>query len=125
MMKMKALKEKLVNVLEEMEASDPDIEASAVVRKDGLILASAIKYGDENLIAAMSAAIYNIGLRAIKELSLGEIQRIVVSGRAGIVVIMGVDDKHILAAVTRPDANMGLIITELGVTKEKLAKVLS
>ncbi len=121
---MKALKEKLVTALEEMEASDPDIEASAVIRKDGLALASAIKHGDEGLIAAMSAAIYNIGSRAIKELSLGNIQRIMVNGKAGIIVMMGLDDKHILSVVTRPDSNMGLIITELTTTKEKLSKIL-
>ncbi|MBS7248293.1 MAG: roadblock/LC7 domain-containing protein [Candidatus Jordarchaeales archaeon] len=123
MMNMKALKEKLVNALEEMEASDPDIEASAVIRKDGLVLASAIKHGDEGLIAAMGAAIYNIGARAVKELTLGNIQRIMVSGKAGTIVIMGVDDKHLLAAVARPDTNMGLIITELTTTKEKLLKL--
>ncbi|MBS7287851.1 MAG: roadblock/LC7 domain-containing protein [Candidatus Freyarchaeota archaeon] len=121
---MKALKEKLASALEEMEASDPDIEASAVIRKDGLVLASAIKHGDENLIAAMGAALYNIGARAVKEITMGNLQQIVVSGKAGTIIIVGVDDKHLLTAVTRPDANMGLIITELATTREKLSKAL-
>ncbi|MEM3149080.1 MAG: roadblock/LC7 domain-containing protein, partial [Candidatus Jordarchaeales archaeon] len=87
----KKWREELEKILKEMEAADPDIEASAIVRTDGLVMASALpKSADEGLIAAMSAAILNIGSRALSELAKGELEKIIVSGDKGDITIMGV-----------------------------------
>jgi len=122
---MKTLRQKLASILEEMEASDPDIEASAIIRTDGLVLASAIQHGDENLIAAMGAALYNVGERVISELSLGNLQKVVVGGKDGTIIIFGIDDKHVLSVITNPYANMGLMLTLISSIREKLSEALS
>ncbi|MHA1261849.1 MAG: hypothetical protein ACTSSA_07065 [Candidatus Freyarchaeota archaeon] len=58
----KKWREELENTLKSMQDADPDIEASAIVRTDGLVMAAALpKDADEGLIAAMSAALLNIG----------------------------------------------------------------
>lgn len=118
-------REELEKILKEMEASDPDIEASAVVRTDGLVMASALpKSADEGLIAAMSAAILNIGSRALSELAKGELEKIIVSGSRGDITIIGVGKGAVLSAITRPGANIGLLLVEMARAREKIEAVL-
>jgi len=58
----KKWREELEGLLKAMADADPDVEASAIVRTDGLVMAAALpKDADEGLIAAMSAALLNIG----------------------------------------------------------------
>ena len=50
--------DQMVERLRNMQAAAPDIEASAVVSVDGLIMASALQQGvEEDRVSAMSAAI--------------------------------------------------------------------
>ena len=49
--------QQMVDRLRELQASSPDIEASAVVSVDGLSIASALPQGvEEDRVSAMSAA---------------------------------------------------------------------
>ncbi len=121
----KKWREELEKVLREMESGDPDVEASAVVRTDGLVMASALpKSADEGLIAAMSAAILNIGARALSELAKGELEKIIVSGDKGDITIMGIGKEAVLSAITRPGANIGLLLVEMTRAKEKIMSIL-
>jgi len=121
----KKWREELEKILKEMEAADPDIEASAIVRTDGLVMASALpKSADEGLIAAMSAAILNIGSRALSELAKGELEKIIVSGDKGDITIMGVGKEAVLSAITKPGANIGLLLVEMARAREKVESVL-
>ncbi|MEM1884366.1 MAG: roadblock/LC7 domain-containing protein [Candidatus Jordarchaeales archaeon] len=121
----KRWREELEKILKEMEASDPDVEASAIVRTDGLVMASALpKSADEGLIAAMSAAILNIGSRALSELAKGELEKIIVSGNKGDITIIGVGKEAVLSAITRPGANIGLLLVEMARAKEKVQSLL-
>jgi len=121
----KKWREELERILKDMETSDPDIEASAIVRTDGLVMASALpKSADEGLIAAMSAAILNIGSRALGELAKGELEKIIVSGDRGDITIMGVGKEAVLSAITRPGANIGLLLVEMTRAKERIETLL-
>ncbi|MEM4675616.1 MAG: roadblock/LC7 domain-containing protein [Nitrososphaerota archaeon] len=121
----KRWREELEKILKEMEAGDPDVEASAIVRTDGLVMASALpKSADEGLIAAMSAAILNIGSRALSELAKGELEKIIVSGNKGDITIIGVGKGAVLSAITRPGANIGLLLVEMARAKEKVQSLL-
>lgn len=57
--------EELDKILEDMETSDSEIEASAIVSTDGFVISATLpkKGADEELIAAMGAAILNISSR--------------------------------------------------------------
>lgn len=121
----KKWREELEKVLKVMESSDPDIEASAIVRADGLVMASALpKSADEGLIAAMSAAILNIGARALEELAKGELEKIIVSGDKGDITIVGIGKEAVLSAITRPGANIGLTLVEMGRARDKIMEIL-
>ena len=61
--------ELMVNRLRDMQAASPDIEASAVVSVDGLIMASALPAEvEEDRVSAMSAAMLSLGERIASEL---------------------------------------------------------
>ena len=56
--------EKLVQRLRDFRSSIPDVEASAVVSADGLIIASDLPAGvEEDRVSAMSAAMLSLGDR--------------------------------------------------------------
>jgi predicted regulator of Ras-like GTPase activity (Roadblock/LC7/MglB family) len=121
----KSWRNELENMLKTMEDADPDIESSAIVRTDGLVMASALpKSADEGLIAAMSAALLNIGNRAVTELARGEMDKVIVSGTKGDIILRGVGSEAVLSAITKSGANLGLLLVEMKRAGEKIIGVL-
>lgn len=115
----------LEGLLKAMEDADPDIEASTIVRTDGLVMASALpKDADEGLIAAMSAALLNIGNRAVAELARGDMDKVIVSGSKGDIILRGVGSEAVLSAITRPGANLGLLLVEMKRAGDRIQEVL-
>jgi predicted regulator of Ras-like GTPase activity (Roadblock/LC7/MglB family) len=115
----------LEGLLKAMEDADPDIEASTIVRTDGLVMASALpKDADEGLIAAMSAALLNIGNRAVAELARGDMDKVIVSGSKGDIILRGVGSEAVLSAITRPGANLGLLLVEMKRAGDRIVEVL-
>jgi len=65
----KSRSQQMVDRLRDLHASSPDIEASAIVSVDGLIIASALPAGSEDdRVSAMSAAMLSLGERIASEL---------------------------------------------------------
>lgn len=121
----KSWRNELETLLKAMEDADPDIESSAVVRTDGLVMASALpKNADEGLIAAMSAALLNIGNRAVVELARGELDKVIVSGTKGDIILRGVGSEAVLSAITKPGANLGLLLVEMKRIGDRIMSVL-
>jgi hypothetical protein len=61
--------DQMVSRLRDMQASTPDVEASAVVSVDGLIIASSLPASvEEDRVSAMSAAMLSLGERIAGEL---------------------------------------------------------
>ena len=64
--------DRLSGALHELQSSVADIQASAIVSVDGLIIASALPSGaGEDRVAAMSAAMLSLGERIAQELGRG------------------------------------------------------
>jgi hypothetical protein len=121
----KNMRRDLETVLKDLEATAGDIEGSAVVRIDGLVVAFAMpRSTDESLVAAMSAALLNIGTRTTKELARGDLDRIIVSGNKGDVVLLSAGRDAILSTTTKPGANLGLVLVEMKKTSGKLANLI-
>ena len=71
----------MVARLREMQAASPDIEASAVVSVDGLIMASALPADvEEDRVSAMSAAMLSLGERIASELGRGGLEQVISAG---------------------------------------------
>ncbi len=117
--------ERLTYLLKDLEGASPDIEASAVVSVDGLMIASAMPEDvEEDRVAAMSAAMLSLGERTAKELSRGELSEVYVRGENGYVVLMASGENAVLTAMARKDAKLGLVFLDMKRAAEEVEKLI-
>jgi len=115
----------IVDHLRDMQASSPDIEASAVVSVDGLTIASALPQGvEEDRVAAMSAAMLSLGERIATELGRGSLEQVYIKGSNGYVMLMSVGEDAVLTALARENAKLGLILLDMRRVVEALSKLI-
>lgn len=106
--------ERMAERLRDLQASSPDIEASAVVSADGLIIASALPADvEEDRVSAMSAAMLSLGERIAGELRRGELHQLYVKGENGYVVLMAIGQDAVLTAMARDKAKLGLLFLDM------------
>jgi predicted regulator of Ras-like GTPase activity (Roadblock/LC7/MglB family) len=111
--------------LRELQASSPEIEASAVVSVDGLTIASALPQGvEEDRVSAMSAAMLSLGERIAGELGRGSLDQVYIRGESGYVVLMSVGQDAVLTALAREKAKLGLIFLDMRRVTEDLEQLI-
>jgi len=116
--------ELMVNRLRDMQAASPDIEASAVVSVDGLIMASALPAEvEEDRVSAMSAAMLSLGERIANELGRGTLEQVYIRGASGFVILTAVGEEAVLTALAREQAKLGLVFLEMRRAAVDLAKL--
>ena len=106
--------EQMVSRLKELQSGTSDIEASAVVSVDGLIMASSLPADvEEDRVSAMSAAMLSLGERIASELGRGVLDQVYIRGDNGYVILMSVGEEAVLTALARSDAKLGLIFLDM------------
>lgn len=121
----KSYSQALVNRMNEARQSSPDIEASAVVSLDGLIMASALPEGlSEDRISAMSAAMLSLGEQINKEMGRGALEQLYTKGCNGYVVLLAIGSEAVLTALVKPEAKLGVLFLELRRTADDLERIL-
>lgn len=104
------MREVLGRVLE----SNRDLQGLIIASKEGLVISSAISEElDEEKVAALSTAIDESALRAVKEFNRSEPLEIIVKSKDGIFFIFSVGENMLLTAVTRPTIRIGLLLIDL------------
>ena len=117
--------QKMVERLRDLQASSPDIEASAVVSVDGLSIASALPQNvEEDRVSAMSAAMLSLGERIASELGRGHLEQVYIKGDNGYVLLMAVGEEAVLTAMARQQAKLGLILLDMRRATEDLEKLI-
>jgi predicted regulator of Ras-like GTPase activity (Roadblock/LC7/MglB family) len=121
----KSRSEMMVDHLRDLQASSPDIEASAVISVDGLSIASALPQEvEEDRVSAMSAAMLSLGERISSELGRGSLEQVYIKGEKGYVILMSVGDEAVLTALAREQAKLGLILLDMRRAAEALHKLI-
>lgn len=116
--------EQMVARLRDLQAGTADIEASAVVSVDGLIMASSLPADiEEDRVSAMSAAMLSLGERIAQELNRGVLDQIYIRGSKGFIILMSVGEEAVLTAMARPDAKLGLIFLDMKRAAEDLMRL--
>jgi len=116
--------EQMVARLREMQIASPDIEASAVVSVDGLIMASALPADvEEDRVSAMSAAMLRLSERISMELGRGALEQVYIRGDGGFVVLSAVGEEAVLTVLAREQAKLGLVFLEMRRAAEDLERV--
>ena len=120
----KSRAEQMVDRLRSMQAAAPDIEASAIVSVDGLIMASALQQGvEEDRVSAMSAAMLSLGERISSELGRKGLEQVYIKGDKGSIVLTSVGSEAVLTALARQEAKLGLIFLEMRRAAEDIVKL--
>lgn len=106
--------QQMVDRLQELQASSPDIQASAVVSVDGLTIASALPRGvEEDRVSAMSAAMLSLGERIASELGRGALDQVYIKGEEGYVMLISIGEDAVLTTLARAKAKLGLIFLDM------------
>lgn len=106
--------ERMVSRLRDLQAGTPDIEASAIVSVDGLMMASALPADiEEDRVSAMSAAMHSLGERIASELGRGSVEEVYVRGDQGYVFLRAVGEEAVLHVMARRGARLGLIFLDM------------
>jgi len=121
----KSRTELLTSQLQDLQASSTDVEASAIVSVDGLIIASALPATvEEDRVSAMSAAMLSLGERIAGELSRGQLTQVYIKGNHGYILLTAVGEEAVLTVLARKEAKLGLIFLDMRRAAEDLATLL-
>ncbi|MDO4708456.1 MAG: roadblock/LC7 domain-containing protein [Pseudomonadota bacterium] len=112
-------------LLEDLTGSSADIEASALTSTDGLMIASSLPHDmDEDRVGAMSAALLSLGERAAQELARGALERVLIQGDKGYVIMSAAGNEAVLIVLARQNAKLGLLFLDIKRAAEALAKLI-
>ncbi|HBF41159.1 MAG TPA: hypothetical protein DDW19_05160 [Anaerolineaceae bacterium] len=111
--------------MRELQRQSPDIEASAVVSIDGLIIASVLPENvSPDRVAAMSAAMLSLGEGFCRELARGSLEQVHIKGTEGYVILLSAGEKAVLTVLASSQSKLGLIFLELRRTAADLEQIL-
>ena len=112
--------------LQRLQASSPDIEATALITMDGLILASTLPdTTEEDRVSAMSAALLSLAERITLELRRGFLEQVFLRGAEGDVLLMAVADQAVLSVLSRREAKLGMLIYYMRRASKELTNFLN
>ena len=115
----------LIDRMQALQQSSPDILATAVVSVDGLIIASnLLPEMSEDRVSAMSAAMLSLGEQISKEMGRGSLEQVHIKGDNGYVVLISVGEKAVLTALVNQQAKLGMIFLEMRRAADELAGIL-
>ncbi len=117
--------EMLTSILSDLNGSSADIEASAVVSTDGLMMAALLPGGmDEDRVGAMSAALLSLGDRTARELARGTLEQVLIKGANGYILMTYAGTDAVLTVMAKSQAKLGLIFLDVKRAAESLSKVI-
>jgi predicted regulator of Ras-like GTPase activity (Roadblock/LC7/MglB family) len=112
-------------ILRKLNSTSGHIEASSVMSRDGIGVASVLADGvDPDRLGAMCASLLSLADTTAKELQRGKINQLVLEGENGYVLIIHVGAKAVLGIVTRKNASLGMVFVEAKKTADEILKIL-
>jgi len=117
--------EMLKSILSELNGTSADIQASAAISTDGLVMASLLPNDmDEDRVGAMAAAMLSLGERTSHELGRGELEQVLIKGNLGYVMMTHAGPDTVVSVIAKPTAKLGLIFLDIKRAAEKISKII-
>lgn len=117
--------ETLLTTLQTLRSSLPELRGALVATVDGLPIAQTFSDNtDANRVAAMAATALGLGKRINDTLGAGDLSEMSVTGLEGQVFVYATGKKGVLAVVTPPGMNLGLLHMEARDAARTVAVVL-
>ncbi len=99
------------------------IEVSAIVSRNGVLI-SANAPTDAKTFAAMAATMLGAAEITSEGLDRGVPDRMIVESCHGRLIVVGAGKKMLLAVMTKPDTNLGMVLAELENTVEEIVAII-
>ncbi|MFX0135892.1 MAG: roadblock/LC7 domain-containing protein, partial [Candidatus Hodarchaeota archaeon] len=117
-------KDTLTNLLNKLEART-ELEACAVVTKEGLRIACAVSADvDADVYSAASAALVNLGETSLRQLRHGGLKEIIVRGEDGYTILTQAGPRHMVVGSCKKMTRMGYYLALLHRFSNKVAQTL-
>jgi hypothetical protein len=114
------------SILRGLNASSAEIEATAAISGDGLVIASVLGEGaDPDRFGAMCASLLALANRAAQEIARGQLRQVLVEGEKGTMLLVQAGDDAVLAVAARPTVNLGMVFIEAKHTALKVANAMT
>ena len=116
----------LEGVLADLRALSEDIETCAVLSKERDLLSSSHGPGVEReRVAAILAALVNLSERLARESGKSHISQLRIDADGGHLLVVWLDGGGVLAATTKPEARVGLVLYDMRNSRGEVEKVLA
>ena len=117
--------DELNKILRSLQSGTPEIEASALISDDGLMIASALPQDVEEMrVAGMSSTLLSLGTRAAIELDRGDLHQVLVRGDNGYSVMVRARQGTTLLVLAAPEAKLGLVFLDMSRAVREIDEIL-
>ena len=117
--------ERIRSLLMRFNTSTPNIEGSAVISNDGLMIASLLSSDfEEERVGAMAAAILSLGESSSQEMQRGELRQAYVEGSNGYMILQRASSETLLLALTTKKAKLGLVFLDVDRLANSISEIL-
>lgn len=122
----KNIKSQLIGFLRELNKLDRNLEASAVVKRDGTLLASAhSSRAKPEMMATISSTLFGIAKDSIRAISGGKMRMVTITAKNIVLMLTHINEETILLLVTSPRSNLGLISHYSELVAQNISKFLA
>ncbi|MFX1294440.1 MAG: roadblock/LC7 domain-containing protein [Promethearchaeota archaeon] len=119
------IKTQLIRFLGGLNKLDRSLEASAVVRRDGSLLASAHSTRVKpEMMATITSTLYGIAEDCIRAISGGEMNIVTIKAQNVVLMLRPINEETILLLVTSQNSNIGLISMKSELVAQNIAGLL-
>lgn len=104
--------EGLHNILEDMNSECRDIQLSMLTTTDGLTMTAVGTVLDPDQVGAMCTELISVCHKATEQLEQGELEQMILRCSKGCMFLMPAGEFAVLAIMSMPDVNLGLLMLE-------------
>ena len=121
----------LRRALRTLHTTATDVRASVIANSDGMLMMANAPDGEAPLtaggtetVAAMSAVLLSLAQQTLLRMARGQVERIIVQGGAGTVVVTPAASDAVLAVLVTHEARLGVTLHAIGRCSAELQRVL-
>jgi len=104
--------EDMVNILKDMNNQCREIQLSMVSTADGLTMSAVGTVLDPDQVGAMCTELITVCNKAARELEQGNLEQMILRCSDGCMFLMPAGEHAVLAIMSVPDVNLGLLVLE-------------
>lgn len=117
--------QKMVEIMQELRAECPGVEAAVLVSSDAMPLASDMPESmKEEMLSALSSSLMASSERVARDLARGKVEQVYLRGDLGDLLVVSVNNDALLACTVDHQAKMGMMLLEVNRCASALAEVI-